>query len=223
MSIVFPSDSYIRPQPNAIRPSLPYTGFLAQNLLDSMDSTYAASANILFHEFRDESLVSDYDTDVKRENYPWYNNSFDSLEDNERRYDCRLYAVPYWPPNPYPGDDSNVSSSSSRLAVRARGRNAVLTVCMRQITSVDSNGIVTVSSGITNGSTVVLTLGSASSFGEDADILEFPTGIDRDTLQYPFLIEAYWCPFYEASSEFQVPGWLSALTIIEYCASDFPS
>ena len=223
MSISFPIGSYIRPNFNVINRGLQYTGFATQNLLDSADSTYAASASILFHENRDESLVADYDTDAKTGNYPWYNNAFDSLENNQRRYDCRLYAVPYWPPNPYPGDSSNVSSSSSRLAVRARGRNAVLTVCVRQITAVDSNNRFNVSTQVTDGTNVVLTFGDVNNFTSATATLQFPTGIDRDTLAYPFLIEAYWTPYYEANSELQVPGWLSSLTIVEFCASDFPS
>jgi hypothetical protein len=220
MSITFPIGTYT-PQFQKF-PNTFFTADDVLNLLNSTDSTYAASAQVLFHEARDNNLVDvpTYDANVKEGQYPWYNYSSRSEEELEVRYDCRLYAIPYWPPNPYPGDSSNISSSSSRLAVRIDGYKIAVTVCLRRILDVDSDGRFQVSDplDLDPGTTLQLQITGAT-FSSAVGTLQFPTGVDVDDLEYPFLIEVYWAQALTADD----PGFLSGITIVEFCASDFPS
>lgn len=191
-----------------------------QNTIKTMDTAYAFSANILFHERRDETLVDTYLTDNKSGYYPWYNNSDSATEENANRWDCRIYRMPYFPSNPLGNDTSGTTSVDSRIAVRARGRACAVAVIMREITNIDSNFLVTLSS---TSSSVILPCTGTVAFEDLADFLPFPTGIDTtDPGFLGFSIEAYWAPLYDAVTGGET-AWLSQLTLVEYTPSDFPS
>ena len=213
--------------PSNISPQIPLRYFankritegLIQNTIRSMDTAYAFSANILFHERRDESLVDTYATDDKSGYYPWYNNSDSGTEEGTNRWDCRIYRMPYFPSNPTPGSDSPVTSSASRIAVRARGRACVVAVIVREIVLINTNG--TASFSATSSSLILSCVGTAA-FEDLADELTLPTGIDvSDPGFLGFSIEAYWAPLYDDLGG--ETAWLSQLTLVEFTPSDFPA
>jgi len=213
--------------PSNISPQIPLRYFankritegLIQNTIRSMDTAYAFSANILFHERRDESLVDTYATDDKSGYYPWYNNSDSGTEEGTNRWDCRIYRMPYFPSNPTPGSDSPVTSSASRIAVRARGRACVVAVIVREITAIAANGTATFSA--TSSSLIRACTGTAA-FEDLVGTLTLPTGIDTSDPGFlGFSIEAYWAPLYDDLGG--ETAWLSQLTLVEFTPSDFPA